>query len=115
MDLFLLIVIGGITWRGANTLLATEETTGNTFYYPIWTRSPFGRFVVRFFSYGAIPLALLNGFTLYGIIGLIVCVIGTWLFMLFSNLVLRFSPTIQMCLFGLVYIIWTIRNLSQIG
>jgi hypothetical protein len=114
VDLFLITVVGGIAWRGANTLLFYEDTSTAVLYFPMWSRTSAGRYFLRAYVFGAIPIALLNGYILYGFGGLVICGVGTWLLMLLSNLILRFSPANQLYGFGLANIIWTLVNLSQL-
>jgi hypothetical protein len=114
LDLLLLTVIGGIAWRGANTLLYYENTPDAALYFPRWANRPTGRSIIRVFALSAIPIALINGYVMYQWGGLVLCGVGTWLFMLLSNLILRFSPANQLYFFGSTNLIWTFCNIVRV-
>ena len=109
MDLVLLTIVSAIAFRGACCL----AQYANVLDHPLWTTRPEGRGFLSVYVFGAIPIGCLNGYLLYGGVGLVLCGLGTWLGMLLANLILRFNPGRQFHWFGSVNIIWTIVNLIR--
>ena len=113
MDLVILTVISAIAHRGACAVVFYEGTSEAVLNFPMMFRRPFVRDMIRVYMFAAIPLGCLNGFLLYGGVGLVVCGFGTWLGTLLANLVLRFNPASQLFWFGTANVIWTIINLAN--
>ncbi len=112
MDLAILTVISAIAHRGACSIVAAG-TPENVLHHSMALQRPSVRNMVRVYMYAAIPLGCLNGFLLYGGVGLVICGLGTWLGMLLVNLVLRFNPATQLFVCGTANVIWTLVNLAN--
>jgi hypothetical protein len=114
MELFLMILVGAIAFRGAASLVSSAIHDG-PLYVPLWTTTPSGHGILTIYMFAAIPIAFLNGFLLhYRFMESLTVGIGTWLGMLAANIFLRFNPAIQFMLFGLINLIWTTVNVTRI-
>ena len=83
-------------------------------YLPLFFTSKAGFNILQIYLYAAIPIAIFNGYSIDGWLGMFIVGIGTWVGMLIANLILRFNPTLQFFLFGSVNISWTIYNTIQL-
>ena len=111
MDLVFLAIISAIAFRGACWISYYANSPEGVMHSPTWTTTPRGKRHVRFYTYAAIPIACLNGFLMYSVLGLLVASVGTWLGMLICNLILRFNPGYQFMFFGTINVIWTLINI----
>ena len=110
LSLVLLIVISAIAFRGACAICYYANTSEGVLLLPMWATTPQAKRYVGLYMYAAIPIACLNGFLLYGFIGLLIAGVGTWLVMLIANVTLRFNPGNQLIFFGTINMIWTLIN-----
>ncbi|HPO68201.1 MAG TPA: hypothetical protein PLE40_00395 [Candidatus Pacearchaeota archaeon] len=113
MEIFIIIIVGALAWRGANSL-AFSYLNKEFLSLPLFFTTEKGFKIAMMYSYAAIPLALINGFILNSWLGLLIVGLGTWIGMLIANLILRFNPALQFFLFGFINIIWTIYNVQSL-
>lgn len=111
MALAVFIIVHAIAYRGACSLVNNTLNGVDALYNPMWTTTKSGYRFVKIYMYLGLPIACLNGFLMFGFIGLLVAGVGTWIGMPIINLILRSNPGNQFMIGGTIIIVWTFVNI----
>ena len=111
MALAVFIVVHAVAYRGACSLVHNAINGVGILYNPMWTTTNNGYQVVKYYMFLSIPIACLNGFLMFGLIGFLIAGVATWIGMPIINLLFRFSPGNQFMIGGTITLIWTLVNI----
>ena len=105
MLLAVFIVVHAVAYRGACSIVHNAINGVGVLYNPMWTTTNNGYRFVKFYMFGGLPIACLNGFLMHGIIGLLIAGVATWICMPIINLLFRFNPGSQFMIGDTIIII----------